>query len=197
VFANSINLTSPILLPLFVFLAEVCVVTLGTVRTIFIARGMKLLAPFLGFFEVSIWLFAIGQIMQNLSDVSCYLAFAGGFTLGNFLGVLFEKKLAIGSVVVQITTNRDARVLVESLQAAEFGVTTLDAHGATGPVQVVFTVIKRKELDKVVSLVKRFDPRAFYAVNDLQAASDGISPPRRSRPKEIIPTTIRLVRTAV
>src|SRR5438552_5469116 len=75
------------ILPLTVFFAETCVVTLSTIRTIFVARGMRLRAAFLGFFEVSIWLFAIGQIMQNLSSVECYLAFAGGFSLGNFLGV--------------------------------------------------------------------------------------------------------------
>src|SRR5712692_12038219 len=74
-------------LPLLVFLAELCVVTIGTVRIIFVARGMKILAPILGFFEVSIWLFAIGQIMQNLTDLSCYLAFAGGFTAGNYLEI--------------------------------------------------------------------------------------------------------------
>src|SRR3954447_8929080 len=50
-------------LPLFIFVAEACVITLATVRTIFVARGMKYLAPLLGFFEVSIWLFAIGQVM--------------------------------------------------------------------------------------------------------------------------------------
>ena len=53
------------------------VVTIGTIRIIFVSRGMKVLAPILGFFEVTIWLFAITQIMQNLTDVSCFLAFAG------------------------------------------------------------------------------------------------------------------------
>src|SRR5438445_8375460 len=74
-------------LPLLVFFAETCVVTLSTVRTIFVARGWKSLAPLLGFFEVSIWLFAITQVMQNLTNLSCSIAFAGGFSLGNFLGI--------------------------------------------------------------------------------------------------------------
>src|SRR5712692_7979401 len=126
-------------LPLLVFFAELCVVTLGTIRIIFVARGMKILAPFLWFFEVSIWLFAIGQIMQNLTDLGCYLAFAGGFTAGNYLGVLIEKKLAIGSVVVRVITPREVGELIVGLQAAEYGVTTIDAQGGTGPVKVVLT----------------------------------------------------------
>src|SRR5690349_12095077 len=91
----------------FIFIAEALVVTLSTLRTIFLGKGMKLLAPLLGFFEVSIWLFAISEVMRNLGDLRCALAFAGGFTLGNFLGILIEQKLALGSVVVRTITNKD------------------------------------------------------------------------------------------
>ena len=184
-------------LPVLVFVAELCVVTIGTVRIIFVSRGRKVLAPLLGFFEVTIWLFAIGQIMQNLTDITCYLAFAGGFTLGNFLGVLIEKRLAIGSVVVQVTTNRDAADLVTALRAAEYGVTSMDARGASGPVQVVFTVIKRRELDSVTAIIRDFDPKAFYAVNDLQAAAAGIGPAARARGRgSLVPAPLRLFRPA-
>ena len=182
-------------LPLLVFVAEVCVVTLSTVRVIFLARGLKVLAAVLGFFEIIIWLFAIGQIMQNLTNLGCYLAFAGGFTLGNYLGVCVEKKLAIGNVVIHITTRRNPGPLVDNLKAAEYGVTTLDARGATGPVQVVFTVIRRKELGKVIGLIKHFDPRAFYSVNDLQAAAEGIAPAAR-RTRGIVPFPRRLSESA-
>jgi uncharacterized protein YebE (UPF0316 family) len=184
------------LLPLVVFIAELCVVTLSTIRIIFVSRGMKVLAPALGFFEITIWLFAIGQIMRNLADPGCYLGFAAGFTLGNFLGVLIERWLAIGSVVVQVITPRDAGGLVEALRAADFGVTTLEGSGGAGPVRVVFTVIKRRELEKVTTLITKFDPRAFYAVNDLQTAAAGIFPTQRSRTRGLIPLPDRLFRTA-
>jgi uncharacterized protein YebE (UPF0316 family) len=172
----------PFLLPLLVFVAEMCVVTVGTIRIIFVARGMKRLAPVLGFIEVSIWLFAMGQIMQNLSDLNCYLAFAGGFTVGNFLGILIEKKVAIGNLLVQIITNKDAGELIANLRAAKYGVTQMDGHGATGPVQIVLTVIQRKELADVIALIQRFDSRAFYAVNDLQSATQGIFREARNPP---------------
>jgi uncharacterized protein YebE (UPF0316 family) len=182
-------------LPLLIFLAEMCVVTVGTMRVIFIARGRRILAPLLGFVEVTIWLFAIGQIMQNLSNWGCFAAFAAGFTVGNYFGLMIEKMLAIGSLVVQIATRKDPTELVESLKMAEYGVTTIDARGATGPVTVVFTVIKRRELEHVVGMIKAFDAKAFYAINDLQAAAAGISP-ARGRPKTIIPLPTALSRSA-
>jgi uncharacterized protein YebE (UPF0316 family) len=183
---GSVVITRPIL-PFVVFLAETCVVTLSTVRTIFLARGRKVPASCLGFFEVSIWLFAIGQVMQNLTSPDCYVAFASGFSLGNFLGVVIEQKLALGNVIVQITTRNDPARLTQSLRAAGYGVTTLDAEGATGPVRVVFTVIQRKERRAVLDLVERFDPKAFYAVNDVQSAAEGIFPEGKRRARLAVP----------
>lgn len=172
-------------LPLLVFVAETCVLTLATLRTIAIARGKKLPAALLGFFEVSIWLFAIGQVMQNLSNLGSAAAFAAGFALGNYLGVLIEQKLALGNLSVKITTKRDAQALIEELRSAGFGVTWLSGQGATGPVQVVVTVVQRKDLPSVAAIIQSFDPNAFYAVHELQTAAEGVFPKRA--PRSVIP----------
>jgi uncharacterized protein YebE (UPF0316 family) len=182
-------------LPVCIFLAEVCVVTISTMRTIFVARGMKYLAPLLGMFEVSIWLFAIGQVMKNLGDWRCAAAFACGFTLGNFLGVLLEGKLAMGSVGVRMITHKNAARLIDELRAANYGVTRIDAHGATGPVQVIYTVIKRKELGKVLVIARHFDPQVFYSVDDLHSAAAGVAPLRR-RARGVVPSLFKLDRAA-
>jgi uncharacterized protein YebE (UPF0316 family) len=172
---------SEALLPLIIFIAEMCVVTLCTLRIIFVARGMKYLASILGFFEVSIWLFAIGEVMKNLSDPRCSLAFASGFTLGNFLGVLIEQKLALGNVVVRIVTGKATDDLVERLKAGRFGVTRVDGQGATGPVQIVLTVVPRKHLGEVLTILREFDPNVFYSVDNLQSAAAGVFPLTRRR----------------
>lgn len=165
----------------FIFVAETCVVTICTLRTIFLSRGMRLLPPVLGFFEVSIWLFAVGEVMKNLSDVRCSLAFAGGFTAGTFLGVLIEQKLALGSVLVRTITHKDAAPLVRALRAAHYGVTCVAAQGATGPVEMVFTIVPRREQASVIALVKEFDAAAFYSIDGLQSTSAGVAPRPASR----------------
>ncbi len=181
-------------LPLFIFVAEACVVTIATMRTIFVARGMKYLAPMLGVFEVSIWLYAISEVMRNLNDWTCAAAFAGGFTLGNFLGILLEEKLAMGSVGVRMITHIDATQLIEDLRAADYGVTRLDAQGATGPVQVIYTVIKRKELERVLTIARRFQPSLFYSVDELHSAAVGVAPLARRRWMGLVPSLFRLQR---
>ncbi len=179
------------MIALLIFVAEMCVVTLATLRIIFISRGYKVLAPLLGFGEITIWLFAVGKTMQNLDDPACFLAFALGFTLGNLLGIVIEHKLAMGMVNVRVITHRAAHDLIEALRAASFGVTCVSGQGATGPVQIVLTVVKRRQLPEVVALIELYHPHAFYAVEDLQAASDGIFPvPRQPRPG-VLPSPLR------
>lgn len=173
-------------LPVLILLAEVCVVTLGTLRIIFVARGNKIIAPLLGFFEILIWLFAISQILQNLSDWACFFAFAFGFTLGNLFGIVIEKKLAIGTALVRIITHRNAAALVGRLRAARFGVTCVAGEGATGKVNIVMTVVKRKQLPDVIGLIETHQPNAFYAVDELQSATEGIFPVAADRP-DIVP----------
>jgi uncharacterized protein YebE (UPF0316 family) len=174
-------------LPLFIFAAEMSVVTISTMRTIFVARGMKVLAPILGFFEVSLWLIATGAVMKNLSDWSCSAGFAGGFALGNYLGIRLEEKLAMGNVVVRIITCRESGQLVEDLRAAGYGVTCVEGQGSRGPVQIVLSVVRRKELDRVLGLVRRFDPKVFYSVDDLQSAARGVGPASRRLLGSLLP----------
>ncbi len=183
-------------LPLLVFVAELCVVTLSTLRIIFLSRGRKTPASILGFFEITIWLFAIGQVMKNLDSLSCHIAFATGFTMGNFFGVMIEKRLAMGTLVVRIITHRDATDLILGLRTARFGVTSLDAEGATGPVKMVFTVVPRKEWGGVLAIVRNFDPKAFYSVDEIQSAGSGIFPAHRGRLRGVIPSPFQTERRA-
>lgn len=161
-------------LPVFIFFAEMAVITLDTIRTIFIARGRKALASSMGLLEVSIWLFAISQVLQNLSNVACFAGYAAGFTAGTFLGIGIEEKLALGTLGIRIITNKDASDLISSLRKASFGVTTIDAQGTSGPVDVIFTLIKRHQLQHVIRIIERADPTIFYFVEDLRSANGGV-----------------------
>lgn len=163
-----------VILPLLIFISRIFDVTIGTIRVMFVARGNKFLAPILGFFEVFIWLLAISQIMQNLNNIFCYLAYAGGFAAGNFIGIKIEEKLALGKLVVRVITKHDASELIVSLRRKGFGVTSVNADGVHGPVQLIFMVIKRIDLKKVVQAINRFNPNAFYSIEDTRKVQAGI-----------------------
>ena len=167
------------LLPFLIFIARITDVSIGTMRVIFVSRGFKHLAPVAGFFEVLIWIIVIGQIMKNLSNPLCYIAYAGGFATGNYIGILIAGKLSLGVVLIRIITQENALPLVKHLNSKEYGVTSLDGHGSRGKVQVVFTIVPRYETPAIIKSVKKFNPEAFYSVEEVGFVEKGVFPSRK------------------
>jgi uncharacterized protein YebE (UPF0316 family) len=174
---------SLIVIPLLIFVARIFDVTLGTIRIILVSRGVKIPAALLGFFEVLIWLIAIGRVMQNLNNVSNYIAYAGGFAMGNFVGIYIEGKLAMGFLSIRIVTAKDAAALIDYLKSEDVGATSVAARGVSGEVRIVFTIIRRKELQDTLEIISKFNPGAFIAIEDVRSVSNDVFP--SAKPKRV------------
>lgn len=166
-FINS-ELFTFILLPLFIFLARIVDVSLGTLRIIFVTKGMRHIAPLVGFVEVLIWIIAISRIMQNLDNWLCYIAYAAGFASGNFMGMLIEEKLAIGHEMVRVITRKDATNLINELREKGYGVTSVRAEGIDGEVAVIYLIVRRSMLKDVLAVINKNNPRALYTVEAIK-----------------------------
>ncbi len=180
-----------LILPLLIFIARILDVSMGTVRILFISRGTKFLASLIGFFEVLIWLLAIGQIMQNLTNVICYIAYGAGFATGTYVGILIEEKLGLGLLLVRVVTNKDATKLIEYLKGADFGVTHVAARGISGKVRVIFTIVRRRNLKRVVEIIKRYNPQAFYTTEDIRHVSREVYPLKKPAQRKHLLRSLR------
>jgi len=176
------NLFNWVVLPLLIFIARTCDVSLGTLRNVFLNKGLRRVVPFVAFFEVLIWLISMGQIMKNLSNPLCYIAFAGGFAMGTYVGMYIERRLALGMQVLRIITSQDSRELIHALREANVGITIVDGHGAKGPVKIIFTIIKRKDLQQIRELIHKYNPNAFYSIEDIRHANLGVFPDLAASP---------------
>jgi len=165
-----------LIVPLLICLSRIIDVSLGTLRIILVSKGAKKLAPVLGFFEVLIWLIAIGQVMQNLTNVYNYFAYALGFALGNYVGIIIEHKIALGMVVLRVITRHEATKLIDFFKKSDYGITILEANDGFEPVSVIFTIIKRSNLPVIVTNIKKYNPGAFYSVEDVRFVSNAIFP---------------------
>lgn len=168
-----------VVIPLLIFLARISDVTLGTLRIIYVAKGLKILASILGFFEVLIWLIALGQIIQNLTNPINYLAYAGGFATGVFLGVVIEEKLSVGIMQLRIITKKDAALLMKFLKDEGYGITSVNAQGAFGPVDVIYTIVQRKEIPRLIQVIHEFNPNAVYSVEEVKQVSKSPFPHKK------------------
>ncbi len=173
-----------LVLPLLIFIARITDVTLGTLRIIFISKGKKYLAPLLGFVEIIIWILAITRIFENLNNIACYIAYAAGFAAGNFIGIIVEEKIALGVELIRIITRKEATDLINTLRERGYGITYINATGSQGEVGIIYSVIKRSDLKEFVEFMGRFNPNAFYTIEDIRFVNKQVfRPPNSSMSK--------------
>jgi uncharacterized protein YebE (UPF0316 family) len=170
-----------VVLPLLIFCARICDVSLDTVRLIFVSKGIKHIAPLLGFFEVIIWLVAIGQIMKHLDNVICYIAYGGGFAMGNYIGMYIEERLSIGNVIIRVIVKTETAELINELRLQNYGLTIVDAEGSQQKVKIIFSVIKRENVQHFISVINQYNPHAFYTIEDVRSINEGVF--KRNRKK--------------
>ncbi|MFN8714696.1 MAG: DUF2179 domain-containing protein [Bacteroidota bacterium] len=168
------DLLNWVIIPLLIFISRLGDVTLATLRNIFISKGFRKIVPFIGFFEVLIWLIAMKQVMSHVDNVLSYVAWAGGFSAGTYVGMRIEERLALGTQVIRIITNQLSPELIAALRAANHGITVVDAEGSKGPVKMIFTVVKRTSVPDVIAILEQHQPNAFFSVEDVRNAHHGV-----------------------
>ena len=167
----------PVLLAMAIFFARIMDVSLGTVRTIVVFRGHRLLAAFIGFFEIIIWVLAAGQVLQNLDAWYLVVAYAGGFGAGNYIGIWMESKLAMGREMVSAISFRADGGLARLLRERGFRAIDVDADMGRGPpVDLVITVTRRRRVPELLQTILEADPEAQYSVSDIKMAHEGFDP---------------------
>lgn len=162
-----------VVLPLLIFFARIGDVSLATMRIMLLMSGRRQLAPLLGMLEALIWIVAIGQIIRSVNSPLSYIAYAAGFGMGTYVGMWIEGRLALGKVIVRVITRSDATELIKVLMQSRFGFTNIVAEGRRGNVNVIFSVVKRKDLPELVQLIETYNPNAFYTIENVRYASDG------------------------
>ena len=170
----------PYLLPFIIFFGRIIDVSLGTLRIIFVSKGEKYKAPIIGFFEVLIWIVVISELLSKTHSIVSYVFYAAGYASGNYVGILIEQKIAFGIILCRVYTRKKGMELVSILNKQNFGSTYLEGSGSVEKIEIVETVIERKDLKKVEKILADFDPEVFYVVEDVRVRQKGIFPHEES-----------------
>jgi len=164
-FANLLTLVG---LPLLIFVARIFDVSIGTLRIIFLNKGYGSIAPILGFFEVLIWIVVIGQVMQNVNSLVNYIAYAGGFAAGTYVGMRIEQRLAIGTNLIQVITRKAASRLVRELRRRRVRTASVQGVGNNGPINILYITTARSNLAPLFTMIKKYNPNAFVTVEGVR-----------------------------
>jgi uncharacterized protein YebE (UPF0316 family) len=147
---------------------------LGTLRIIFISKGYKNQAALISFFEILIWIIVITRVIQHIDNWINYLAYAGGFATGSYVGMLIEERMTLGYDMIRIITRMNPNNLIHALRDEGFGITALKGNGMEGEVGVIYVIIQRSHLKRVSELIRQYNPQALYTIEDIRYVSKPI-----------------------
>ncbi len=167
--------------PLLIFGLRIIDVSLATLRMLLTMRNARKLVPVIGLFESLIWVVAVGTAIQNLHSVWHILGYSGGFASGTLVGLWLEGKLAVGLATVRIITKNSGEEVAEALRDRGYGVTEFEGHGRRGKVELIYTLVKRRQIPAVMEVVERMDPGAFITVEEPRTMRRGWMFPTRRK----------------
>jgi uncharacterized protein YebE (UPF0316 family) len=166
----------PAVLPFMICGARILDVSLGTLRTVSVVRGRVVLAAVLGFFEVTIWVVAVSKVITSFDNPFNVLGYATGFALGNAVGILIERKLALGQLVLRIISRSKGFDIAEALRDRGLRVTEFDGRGRSGHVLMLYAIVDRADAHAAEKLAEEIDPEVFVAIEDSREANRSLFP---------------------
>lgn len=166
---------------LIIFTLRIFDVSMSIMRMILAVRGYRSIAAFIGFFEVLLWLFAVGTALNHLDSWLHVVGYAGGFAGGNYVGVWLEGRFAMGIKVVRAVLPQmeleqglaQSTAAADALRESGFAVTEMYGRGWKTPVEILNVVVPRKRVSDVVGIILSFEPEAFITVEEIRAAHGG------------------------
>jgi uncharacterized protein YebE (UPF0316 family) len=149
-----------------IFALRIVDVSLGTIRTILVVQGRLFASVLTGFIEVLLWVLAVSQVIANIKESPLLaVAFAGGFATGNAVGILLERRLAIGTCVLRIISNGQGENVASAFRSNGRDVTTFDGWDRDGQRKLIYTTCPRRDAKRLIDLAKVIDPHVFYMVD--------------------------------
>jgi len=166
-----------LLLGVVIFLARICDVSLGTIRTIVTVQGRSILAFFFGFVEVMIWIMVVSTVVASIKESPILaLFYALGFSTGNVVGIAVERKLAFGLIALKVITRDSGQAIAERLRELGQPVTIFNGEGKDGTVYELYIVCRRRRLKQFLQVIKEEDPNAFYITEHAREVSRVMRP---------------------
>ena len=162
------------LIALGIFAARLVNVAIDTLRFMFTLRGKRLLAWILGFVGSLLNILVIGSVLTNLGNVLNLIGYAAGFATGNVVGMMIEKRLAIGFTHFSIISQGRSTEIADALRNEGFGVTEIPARGRESSFMLVDCRVRRKQADIIETLVLDIDPDAFITAEEVTPRRSGI-----------------------
>ena len=161
---------------LMIFFLAVFSLVIVTFRLIMVVRGYRVISTLLTSLHALVMVLVLGAIFTQFDVMWNIIAYALGVGSGNLLGIYLEEKIAIGYAEVRIITTDPVSQLASSLRHHGYGATETYGHGASGPVHVIHSIVRRRDIPKIKDLSLGQDPHCFITVDDVKPMRKSVWP---------------------
>lgn len=156
-----------------IFLINLVYIMMSTVRTLLTMRGYQKIAPLIAIVEVTIYTLGLSMVMQYLSNPIYLIAYAVGFGVGIYCGMMIENKMALGYSVVEVYVQNDDHTLANALRERGYGVTIQVGYGRDGDRLILTILTPRSNELYLHRTIDEIDPKAFYLSYDAKYIHGG------------------------
>lgn len=171
-----------------IFLINLVYITINTIRVILTMRGYRKVAPFIAIIEVTIYTLGLSMVMNHLSNPIYLMAYALGFGVGIYTGMLIEDRLALGYSVVHIITDGLDHSLAHDLREMGYGVTIETGYGRDGERLILTVLSPRTTETHLYNALDELSPSAFYYTSEAKYIKGGFWTKRVNRREILSPT---------
>lgn len=172
-FLASLN---PVAVCFIVCVAKIIEITIQSLKTCMMVKGQRLKAAGLGLVECIIWGLVISTIIGTLGDnIFLLLFYCVGYATGLFLGSTIENKIALGTSSLElIASDENIDKIIEYLKKNNKGYTVFEGHGSKDKMNMIFIVLPRKEMPKVLKDIRKLcDNKVFVVAADVSKYAGG------------------------
>lgn len=159
---------------LYIFSARVIIAAMVSVRTILMTKNKKFFSALIAFFESLLFIAVLGTVMKDLDNIWLIGAYAIGFSVGNYVGIMIEEKIALGELVLRIIVDKREDKLVGELRNNGFGVTVIKGQGRDGERYLLFISLKRRDLNKIYEIIEKNKVSSFICTSDGRTNKGGV-----------------------
>lgn len=162
---------------MYIFLARMVDVSIGTVRTIMMVKGKKYIASVLAFFEVFVWFLVAKEALVNVSDsLWIAIAYSGGYASGTFVGSVVTNKFINSNIAIEATTSSNNNELINRLRSEGYGVSVVSLKKSKDEENrdLLFIKVRNKSLRKVIDLIKEYEPKSFIVTSETRYVQNGV-----------------------
>ena len=154
-----------------IFVSRIIYVSLGTLRTMFVVKGNKIVSSSIAFIEVFVWFYAARAALVSYdSSILIAIFYSLGYATGTYLGTLLNELFVDGIYNVQVISSKISASDVLKIRSANFGVSVLKTIDNKS---ILYLSISKKRYRECINLVKSLDKNSFIVVNDAKVAFNG------------------------